>query len=50
MVLSAVPADACAAELKNLTLGKTATANALEAASLGAGNAVDGDTESKGSR
>ena len=50
LALSVVPADVRAAELTNLALGKNATANASEVASLGANNAVDGDTSSKSSR
>ena len=50
LTLSVVPADVRAAELTNLALGKSATANASEVASLGADKAVDGDTSSKSSR
>ena len=46
----AVPAEVQAEGLTNLALGKTATANASEASTLGADKAVDGDTSSKGSR
>ena len=51
LVLSsiAIPTEVQAANA-NLALGKTATANASEASTLGADKAVDGDTSSKSSR
>ena len=45
----AIPTEVQAANA-NLALGKTATANASEASTLGADKAVDGDTSSKSSR